>query len=188
MNACTPEERAYLLKLARSTIASSLSPPCDTADDTTDTFPSLLKKRGCFVTLHKDGGLRGCIGTIEPVDSVLTCVKKNALNAAFNDPRFPSLTLEELNKINIEISILTLPKALDFTDGEDLKNQLRPGIHGVILSQGWRSATFLPQVWEQLPDKSSFLSNLCLKAGLPGHAWQDKKTDVKVYQVEYFSE
>ena len=98
------------------------------------------------------------------------------------------LTDQELPDIEIEISVLTPPRPLQFTDGENLKAQLIPGIHGVILERGWQRSTFLPQVWEQLPGKEDFLGNLCRKAGLDGTCWKDASTTVKVYEAEYFSE
>jgi AmmeMemoRadiSam system protein A len=148
----------------------------------------LFEERGCFVTLHKKGRLRGCIGSIEPVSKLWTCIEENAENAAFHDPRFPALKNEELSEIDIEISVLTVPKEIYFKDGEDLKRQLIPLSHGVILQKGARRATFLPQVWKQLPEKEGFLERLCLKAGLPSNAWQEPETQVKVYQAEVFGE
>lgn len=182
------EEQEVLLKTARAVISASLGAAPPPPEVTADTFPALMETHGCFVTLHKAGALRGCIGTIEPANSLIANVKDNAIKAAFSDPRFPPVTVEELPEIEIEISVLTIPKSLDYTDAEDLLRKLEPGVHGVILSQGWHAATFLPQVWTQLPRKESFLSNLCAKAGLPQTAWKDKKTQVKVYEVTYFSE
>jgi hypothetical protein len=181
-------EKTFLLETARSVITSELLPGSASPAGAIDDFPALGKKRGCFVTLHKRGALRGCIGTIEPICPLIDCVKRNALNAAFHDPRFPSVTVEELPKLNIEISVLTVPEPLVYRDPEDLKNKLVPGHHGVILSQGWHSATFLPQVWEQLPDKTAFLTHLCQKAGLAGRAWREKETHLQVYTVVHFSE
>jgi len=150
---------------------------------------SILKEdRGCFVTLHKHGQLRGCIGTIEPVCPLVECVEKNAQNAAFQDPRFPRLSAEELSEIDIEVSVLSVPERLDFKDGDDLKRQLRPNIHGVILSRGMHRSTFLPQIWEQLPDKEQFLEYLCVKGGMPATAWKDPATNVEVYQADVFGE
>jgi AmmeMemoRadiSam system protein A len=96
--------------------------------------------------------------------------------------------VEELPNIDIEISVLTVPEILSFKNADDLKRQLIPSIHGVILSKGWRRATFLPQVWNQLPDKEIFLQQLCLKAGLEGNCWRKPGLEVRVYQVEFFSE
>jgi AmmeMemoRadiSam system protein A len=188
MPAYSMEERKLLLAMARAVISESLGTRHEPTRMESDALPAIKEKRGCFVTLHKAGALRGCIGTIEPTNSLAANVKDNALKAAFGDPRFPPLTARELPQIEIEISVLTVPKELDFTDTEDLLQKLQPGIHGVILSQGWHAATFLPQVWEQLPRKESFLSNLCAKAGLSENAWQDKKTKIKVYEVEFFSD
>ncbi|MFH0725492.1 MAG: AmmeMemoRadiSam system protein A [Pseudomonadota bacterium] len=181
-------EREFLLKTARAVISASLNAGHHPPENTAKLFPSLKENRGCFVTLHKTGALRGCIGTIEPVNTLIENVKDNALKAAFSDPRFSPVTDRELPEIEIEISVLTAPELLDYIDAEDLLRKLKPGVHGVILSQGWHAATFLPQVWSQLPRKESFLSHLCMKAGLPEKAWQDKKTIIKVYEVEYFSE
>ncbi|MBW2100218.1 MAG: AmmeMemoRadiSam system protein A, partial [Deltaproteobacteria bacterium] len=149
---------------------------------------SLMEHRGCFVTLHKNCELRGCIGNIEPISSLAEGVKQNAINAAFKDPRFPPLKKDELPDVTIEISVLTIPRVIDFEDGEDLKRKLQPGIHGVILSKGFCCATFLPQVWEQLPDKEIFLEHLCQKGGLGKKSWQNTETTVKVYEAECFSE
>ena len=150
MSTFTDEEREILLKLVRSVIASKLNKKLK-VERPKDISPRLTEKRGCFVTLHKTGVLRGCIGTIEPETSLVSSIEENALNAAFRDPRFPPLKADELSEIDIEISVLTVPKVLDFKDGDDLKKKLSPGVHGVILSQGFHRATFLPQVWEQLP-------------------------------------
>jgi uncharacterized protein len=115
-------------------------------------------------------------------------VEENALNAAFRDPRFASLEEEELKYINIEISVLTVPQELSFKDKDDLKRKLKKGVHGVILSSGWHKATFLPQVWEQLPDVENFLEHLCIKAGMDKDCWKNKTTRVQTYETEFFSE
>ncbi len=134
------------------------------------------------------GVLRGCIGTIEPMLPLVEGVAENAINAAFHDPRFPQLENDELSQVAFEISVLTVPRTVAFTDGEDLKQKLKPGVHGVILSRGRLRSTFLPQVWEQLPDPDSFLGHLCQKGGLESHCWQDTRTTVQVYEAEYFGE
>ena len=187
MDELTPEEKKALLELARSAIAARLvrGHPVKRPDRPSKT---LIEKRGCFVSLHHKGDLRGCIGTIEATHPLITGVEENAENAAFDDPRFPPLKKEELEQVDIEISILTEPRVLTFTDGRDLKRQLIPGKHGVILSRGWQRATFLPQVWDQLPDKDLFLEHLCIKAGMEPDCWNAKGTTVAVYEVEYFSE
>ena len=187
MPTLSSQERSILLKIARSAIASRLRSDV-TIEKPETVAPTLKEKRGCFVTLHQKGVLRGCIGTIEPITPLIDCVEENALNAAFRDPRFPPLKIEDLDEIEIEVSVLTEPERIEFSDGEDLKNKLKAGIHGVIVSRGIQRATFLPQVWEQLPDKENFLDQLCQKGGMPKKSWKDRKTIVKVYEVEYFSE
>ena len=181
------EERRILLTAARSSIERELTGKPVQAHP--DPLPSrLLEDRGCFVTLHKKGSLRGCIGTIEPTRPLIEGVEENACNSAFRDYRFPSLKKKELPDVDIEVSVLTVPEELRFTDGEDLKRQLGPGIHGVILSRNRQRATFLPQVWDQLPDPDDFLEHLCLKAGMDGNCWRRSGITVEVYSAEYFSE
>lgn len=182
------KDRVVLLKLARSEIASELSGNKGLVTKPREISSALMQKRGCFVTLHKRGALRGCIGTIEPRTALYACVAENAVNAAFRDPRFAPLGKNEIDEVDIEISVLTKPRALQFADGEDLKRQLVSGLHGVILSQGHRRSTFLPQVWEQLPDKEAFLEHLCLKGGMSRSCWQQSNTCVEVYEAEYFAE
>lgn len=181
------EDRAALLRLARSAIEAKLVSGKEV--ERPNPVPAIFNEsRGGFVTLHKHGQLRGCIGTIEPVYPLIECVEKNAQNAAFRDPRFRALTADELGEIDIEISVLTVPEAVTFTNGEDLKNKLIPNVHGVILCRGAHRSTFLPQVWEQLPDKEKFLQHLCVKGGMPPEAWKDPETKVQVYQAEVFGE
>ena len=183
----SPQDREALLKLARSAIKARLmkGPKVDRPGQVS---PLLNESRGCFVTLHKHGQLRGCIGTIEPIRPLLECVEKNAQSAAFDDQRFPTLSADELKEIDIEISVLSVPEALSFNDGQDLKRKLKPNVHGVILSRGMHRSTFLPQVWKQLPDKEQFLEHLCLKGGMSPKAWQDPETKVEAYQAEVFGE
>jgi len=180
-------DQAFLLSLARHEIAAKLKSGADLKQPES-LSPAVFENRGCFVTLHQDQALRGCIGTIEPEKALIDNVSDNAANAAFRDPRFPKVTLEELDSIEIEISVLTPPKQLTFMDGEDLKRQLKPGIHGVILSRDWHRSTFLPQVWEQLPDRETFLQHLCQKGGMDGECWKSTDTKVEVYTASYFSE
>jgi AmmeMemoRadiSam system protein A len=188
MASLSRQDRESLLRLARSAIEGHLRdghpPPVPK-----DISAALAEKRGCFVTLHAEGGaLRGCIGTIEPVASLADAVARNAVNAAFRDPRFPPLTSGEFDGIELEISVLTVPEPLAFVDGEELKSRLEPGVHGVILEKGWHRSTFLPQVWEQLPDPERFLAQLCLKAGLGPDCWRKPGVKAKTYKAMYFSE
>ncbi|NOY80207.1 MAG: AmmeMemoRadiSam system protein B [Kiritimatiellaeota bacterium] len=185
----TPLEQKQLLALARTSIEASLAGR-DLPSLPESESGIFSKKHGCFVTLHERGQLRGCIGNIFPVHPLAEAVQKNALSAAFRDPRFNRVRPGEMKDIDIEISVLTLPRELTYKDGEDLKRQLRPGRHGVVISQGiFRRSTYLPQVWEQLPDKDEFLSRLCLKGGMDKSAWKDpKKTTVEVYEAFVFGE
>ncbi len=183
----TARDETYLLRLARSTIENALEKR-PVVERPASLSPVVDQKRGCFVTLHKAGNLRGCIGTIEPVKPLILAVEENAVNAAFRDPRFPPVTLSELPDIHIEVSVLTVPRPLPFDDPGELKQRLVPKTHGVILTQGWRSATFLPQVWDQLPDTEMFLSHLCRKAGLGADCWKGKGIEVKTYEAYYFAE
>jgi AmmeMemoRadiSam system protein A len=184
----TEEEGRYLLSVARKTIEQKISNL--EAQVEFDSFDSnkFSEKRGTFVTLTIDDGLRGCIGNIIPQESLLDGVKANAINAAFRDPRFRPLSGKEWEKVKIEISILTDPKPLDYSNRKDLLEKMRQGTDGVILKKGYNQSTFLPQVWEQLPDKKEFLTHLCLKAGLDGNEWEKEKLEVLTYQVQAFEE
>jgi hypothetical protein len=184
----TPEERSLLLKLARqalqAAVCGNLLPPLDL-----QTLPPHLQAPGAsFVTLTEKGELRGCIGRLEPDDPLAEDVRLHAVAAALQDYRFPSVRPEELPEIEIEISRLTLPKDLSYGSPQDLLEKLRPGVDGVTLRDGFYRATFLPQVWEKLPDPETFLSHLCEKMGAPVDLWRHKKIKVQVYQVEEFHE
>jgi AmmeMemoRadiSam system protein A len=184
----TEEEGEYLISTARETIEQRLynRKAGEKADETIS--PKYRERRGTFVTLTINGGLRGCIGHISPQESVLESVRANAINAAFRDPRFRPLSQEEWAKVKVEVSILTDPQPLAYSDGDDLLRKLRPDIDGVIIKKGYKQSTFLPQVWEQLPDTREFLNHLCLKAGLDANAWQTEKLEVSTYQVQAFEE
>ena len=184
----TQEEGRYLLKIARDTIDKKLSGEKAEIIIDKDRFPAFSEKRGTFVTLTIAGNLRGCIGHIIPQEELAEGVRVNSINAAFRDPRFRPLTKDEWQKVKIEVSILTEPKPLDYLGAEDLLNKLRPGIDGVIIKRGFYQATFLPQVWDQLPVKEDFLTHLCLKAGMNGDAWREGNLEVQTYQVQAFEE
>jgi len=184
----TAEEGHYLLSVARQTIEEALFQSMNEPAEDSGSSPKFSERRGTFVTLTMGGQLRGCIGHIIPQESLIEGVKINAINAAFRDPRFKPLAREEFNKIQIEVSILTEPKPLAYQDEEDLLMKLRPGVDGLIIQKGARQATFLPQVWEQLPDKKAFLTHLCLKAGLDADEWKRGELRVSTYQVQAFEE
>ena len=184
----TEEQGQQLIRLARKTIASSFGLHGELLGRDITTDPALQEKRGTFVTLKIRSQLRGCMGCLTPSETILEGIQRNALNAAFKDPRFPALTAPELEEAEIEISILTSPQELQHDGSNDLLAKLRPNIDGVIISKGLARATFLPQVWEQLPRTEDFLAHLCRKAGLSFDEWQKGELDVATYQVQYFHE
>ncbi|MDH3348072.1 MAG: AmmeMemoRadiSam system protein A, partial [Desulfobulbaceae bacterium] len=130
-----------------------------------------------------------CIGSLMGTESIVAGVRRHALNAAFHDHRFAPLSKEEVESIRISISVLTIPEKLKFAGPEELLLILRPGVDGVLLSaSSGAGATFLPQVWEQLPLPEMFLAQLCRKAGLDEDYWRSPDCEIKTYQVQYFEE
>lgn len=177
----------YLLQLARNTIAGELG--IDILEIVRPKDSEILdEKRGVFVTLEIGKKLRGCIGTIVPVYTLEEAVKRNAINAAFEDPRFWPLTKEEFESVRIEISALSVPEKLEYSNGEDLLQKLMPLKDGVILKKRFYEATYLPQVWEELKDKEQFLGSLCVKAGMNYDEWRKGDVEVRTYQAEVFHE
>ena len=149
-------------------------------------FAGRLREPGAaFVTLHRFGELRGCIGHLEAVQPLVLDVAENAFAAAFRDPRFPPLQAWELEGLDLQISVLTAPEPLVFEDETDLVHQLRPGLDGLILEDKGRRGTFLPAVWEGLPEPERFLAELKRKAGLPTTYWSPSLR-VSRYRTETF--
>jgi AmmeMemoRadiSam system protein A len=182
------EERAILLKLARQALEAGVSgkalEPIELSKQ-----PQQLKEIGAsFVTLTRKGELRGCIGALEASQPLVEDVRQHAVAAALQDYRFPPVSPEELPDLSIEISRLTPPQRLDYEKSDDLLKLLRPQIDGVILKDGIRRATFLPQVWEKIQEPALFLNYLCQKMGLQSETWRRKKLEVWTYQVEEFHE
>jgi hypothetical protein len=181
-------EKDFLLHLARQSLRCATTngplPDVGAADLTTN----LSQTKGCFVTLTENGALRGCIGHILPQESLYRAVEDNTRSAAMGDPRFRPVQPEEVARIRIEISVLTEPQPLPFSSPEDLLKKLRPYEDGVVLRLGLRSATFLPQVWAQVPDRVEFLNELSQKAGCDPSEWKGSKTTVSIYHVESFEE
>jgi AmmeMemoRadiSam system protein A len=184
----TNEEKKILLRLAREAMEVGVRggklPPLDKKSLTRH----LLEDGASFVTLTVRGQLRGCIGALEAYQPLVDDVREHAAAAALQDPRFPPVSEGELNGINLEVSRLTRPVPLEYKDADDLLSKLRPHIDGVILRDGFRRATFLPQVWGKIPDPAEFLNNLCYKMGARDDLWRVKHPDVLVYQVEEFHE
>lgn len=167
------QNRKRLLDLAKPSIAHGLNTGKALKIDLSDYPPELTVSRATFVTLQKQGQLRGCIGMLEAVRPMAEDVAENAFSAAFKDCRFPPLEADELDELDIHISILSPAEPIALTSEQDLIDQLRPGIDGLILEEGFKRGTFLPSVWDSLPDPRQFLQHLKQKAGLPPHYWSD---------------
>lgn len=188
MERYTPEEKKFLLKLARRTIEYYYTKHAKLVIDQSEiALDNLLRKRAAFVTLTKEGALRGCIGSLEPEFPLYEEVIDKAYAAAFRDLRFPALEERELSETVIDISILTVPQPLAYRDYHDLLSKINFGKDGIVLKQNGYSATFLPSVWKEINDKNEFLTNLCHKAGLPLDAWKNG-AEIFTYQTVEFSE
>lgn len=184
----TDEEQKTLLQLAREALEGGVHGKAPGPVDPDLLTPRLRESGASFVTLTINGGLRGCIGALEAYQPLVEDVREHAIAAGLEDPRFPPVSPAELKLINIEVSRLTPPAALEYQTPEELLKRLRPHVDGVILRDGFRRATFLPQVWEKLPDPADFLGNLCHKMGADQNLWRRKHLDVQIYQVEEFHE
>lgn len=182
------EDRSTLLRLARQAIELAAAGKQGPALRLEDLPEALRAPHATFVTLTSGGDLRGCIGALQATIPLAEDVVVHARAAATEDFRFYPVRPEETAGIEIEISILSDPVPLEYTDADDLMAKLRPGIDGVILTSGMHRATFLPQVWEKVPQPHQFLDMLCEKAGLPRRAWRTGHPDVLTYQVESFKE
>jgi len=179
------DQGKILLTIARAVISKHLGIRADlpkTAD-----HPWLNEPAATFVTLKRHGELRGCIGSLKARQPLMDDLQDNAASAAFRDPRFPPLAAEELPDITVEVSILTEPEPMKFDNETDALAQLEPDVDGVIFESSGHRSTFLPQVWEQLPEPGLFMAHLKQKAGLPAAFWSD---DVRLYRyrVEKFRE
>jgi AmmeMemoRadiSam system protein A len=184
----TSEEKQTLLSIARQSIESAVKGEQSPKQDPALLTPRLKEQGASFVTLTVRGELRGCIGALEPYQPLVDDVREHAIAAALQDPRFPPVGPNELNEINIEVSRLSVSYPLEYSTSEDLVQKLRPHVDGVILRDGMRRATFLPQVWEKIPNPAKFLDNLCYKMGAASDAWKRKHLEVLIYQVEEFHE
>ncbi len=172
-----------LLSIARAAISRTLHLPLS-ADEGAHW---LLDPGASFVTLTQNSQLRGCIGSLQAHRPLLADIKSNAVSAALHDPRFRPLRAQELASTTIEISLLTPPKTMEFRNEADALLRLRPGVDGVIFEfSGYRS-TFLPQVWDQLPEPRQFMAHLKRKAGLPDDFW-DAGIRLSRYSVSKYSE
>ncbi len=179
-------ERQQLLYLARNAILAQLDQRGNCEIKLNQYHGSLRQKLASFVTLKINGGLRGCIGSLVASRDLVVDVAHNAIAAAFQDRRFKPLTLEEFTQVDVHISVLSPPQEIDIRTREELVAQLRPGIDGVILEQGDHRSTYLPSVWEQIPDAGQFIGELRVKAGLPRDGWSEQMK-VSLYTTEEFS-
>lgn len=181
------QDRATLLDVARASIRHGLQQG-HALDVNPDDYPETLRPiRATFVTLEIDGRLRGCIGTLVAHQPLVRDVAAHACAAAFEDPRFPELTEGEFPRLAVYISVLSPPEPLRFDSEEGLLEQLRPGVDGLIIQFRSNRATFLPAVWESLPDPYVFLAQLKQKAGLPLNFWSPELRAER-YTTEYFGD
>jgi AmmeMemoRadiSam system protein A len=176
------EQRKRLLDIARKSIETYLE--SGKKLEVKEQDPALLKEMGAFVTLHKRGELRGCIGNLIGQEPLYLTIRDMAIEAAVSDPRFSPVQLTELAKIEIEISVLSPMQRINNPE------EIQLGVHGVLIKRGFRSGVFLPQVATETGwSKEEFMSNLCAhKAGLSPDAWKDKSTEIYIFTAEVFSE
>lgn len=181
----TDEQHQFLLDLAQRSIAHGLNQRAPLPVALESLAPELRRLAACFVTLEKHGRLCGCIGVLEPVRPLAEDVAQNAYAAAFSDPRFQPVAADELGELEVHISVLGEPSAMDIATEAELIEQLRPGVDGLILQEGTRRATFLPAVWESLPEPRQFVAHLKQKGGWPRNYWSSQIKAYR-YQTEQF--
>lgn len=184
----TLEERQILLRLARESINLAVNRKALPKLNPEGYSPPLRENGASFVTLTENGELCGCIGALEAYQPLILDVQEHAVAAALEDYRFSPVRPAQVSHLQIEISRLTAPQRLEYQSADELVARLRPGVDGVTLRDGMRRATFLPQVWEKLPNAAEFLSHLCQKMGAPANLWRQKILQAQVYQVEEFHE
>lgn len=179
-----------VIALAKAAISAALNQPADfDLEDALKTYPALKEKGAAFVTLNAkpNGLLRGCIGSLHAHRPLYEDIIHNAQAAALGDPRFLPLSAEELGQISLEVSILSEPQRVSYTDIEDLKSKIVPFQDGIVLKLDGRQATYLPQVWEQLPQFNDFFSSLCIKANL-GIDCLSQHPEISTYRVKKYKE
>jgi AmmeMemoRadiSam system protein A len=165
-----------LLEIARAVISQALG---KSVNEVNVNYPWIKEKGASFVTLTKNQELRGCIGSVEAYRPLIEDIEANAFAAAFRDPRFPPLTLDELDLVTIEVSLLSPLQPISYSNEQDALSQLRAGVDGVVFEFRHYRSTFLPQVWEQLQEPSIFMAHLKQKAGLDPDFWDD---EIKLYR------
>ncbi|MCJ7556344.1 MAG: AmmeMemoRadiSam system protein A [Gammaproteobacteria bacterium] len=181
------DQRSLLLKIARNSLESGLRHGHAGYPEPASMPENLRLPGACFVTLHKQGRLRGCIGSLEAREPMAQAVAGSAFAAGFQDPRFPPLCADELTQVDLEISILSPLQDLDVSSEQDLIGRLRPGIDGLLLDEGRHHAVYLPSVWAQIPDPGQFVGQLKLKGGWPADYWSESMR-VRLFQTESIHE
>lgn len=179
------EEKQQLLDIARQSIRSGLDTGKALTIDRTEFDGNLTAAFGTFVTLKQRGELRGCMGCLQTSDTLVQSVANSAFNAAFRDPRFPSLSRNEIPQTELEISVLSVMEPMPVKSREDLLNQLAPGIDGLLLEDGRHRSTFLPKVWDDLKRPEAFLEHLLAKAGLAPDYWSDTLCFSRYHTVSF---
>ena len=173
-------QKERLLQIARRSIEEYFS--SGKAPELTETDPTLIEKKGAFVTITKGGTLRGCIGYIEPIKPLYQTISEMAIQAAVGDPRFPAMDERELKEVRLEISVLSPLRKIDDP------SQIEVGTHGIMLRQGFNSGLLLPQVATEYGwGREEFLENTCYKAGLPPDAWK-KGAEISIFSADVFGE
>jgi len=179
------KEQAICLDIARQSILHGLQVGSVLQVITAEYPANLQQNAASFVTLHKQGQLRGCIGALEAYQPLIKDIAEHAYAAAFQDPRFPTLVKNEYEELEIDISVLGKPETMKFENEEDLLQQIQPNIDGLKLEHDFNRGTFLPSVWQQLPEKQDFLNHLKMKAGLPLN-WWDNSVNISRYETFNF--
>lgn len=184
----TPDEQKTLLEIARQGLVAAAQ-GLPTAEVSLEGLtPRLAAPGTSFVTLTRRGELRGCIGGLQARSALAEDVRQHAIAAALKDYRFEPVRADEVDEIQIEVSVLNTPEPLAVSPPDELPGRLRRFVDGVILISGPYRATFLPQVWEKIPDPEQFLDTLCNKAGVPASTWRRGQAEIFTYQVESFHE
>lgn len=181
-------ETEFLLSLARATLVNIVVGDVVPKPDASSLSSRLVEKRCCFATLRNRGELRGCVGNLVASKPLFEAVTDSVSGAARRDSRFHPVTADELENIRIELSVLSEPVVLKSESPDALLGMLQPGRQGVLLRIGERTSTFLPKVWEEIPDREEFLSRLCAKAGFESLAWRGENAIISVYEAVVIEE
>lgn len=188
MKSLSDDEKRALLNLARESIRNAVYGKNQPDAKLQEQSSALREPGAAFVTITKQGDLRGCIGTLEPYQPLIMDVIEHAAAAALHDFRFPPVGADEIADLELEISVLTRPERITYSSVEDLYRLIHPGRDGVVIREGARRATFLPQVWDQLTELPVFMGHLCRKMGVTADYWKRCTLEISLYQVIEFKE